>query len=190
MEKPMSVRLCFRGLGLCALVALAACGRLAGDDKKPPQLMHIKSASRSPDEFTVLPTKALQMPEDVASLPEPTPGGTNITDPTPEADAVAALGGNPKLLERTAVPAGSGGLVSYAGRFGMAQGIRDVLAAEDLEYRRKHDGRLLERIFKVTVYYRAYKPMSLDQYAELERWRAVGAKTVGAPPAAVAEANR
>ena len=80
--------------------------------------------------------------------------------------------------------------MSYASRFGMAQGIRDMLAAEDLEYRRKHDGRLLERIFKVTVYYRAYEPMSLDQYAELERWRAVGAKTVGAPPADVAAANR
>ncbi len=180
----------FRGLGLCALIALAACGRLAGDDKEPPRLMHIKSASRSPDEFTVLPTKPLQMPEELASLPEPTPGGGNITDPTPEADAVAALGGNPALLARGAVPAGNGGLVSYATRFGTAQGIRDVLAAEDLEYRRKHDGRLLERMFKVTVYYRAYAPMSLDQYAELERWRAVGAQTVGAPPEAVAAARQ
>ena len=73
MEKPMRARLGFRGLGLCALVALAACGRLAGDEKKPPQLMNIKSASRSPDEFNILPTKPLQMPEDIASLPEPTP---------------------------------------------------------------------------------------------------------------------
>src|SRR5690606_28482678 len=107
MEKPMRAWLGFRGLGLCALIALAACGRLAGDDKEPPRLMHIKSASRSPDEFTVLPTKPLQMPEELASLPEPTPGGGNITDPTPEADAVAALGGNPALLARGAVPAGN-----------------------------------------------------------------------------------
>lgn len=182
----MGVVFGFRGLGLCALIALAACGRLAGDEKKPPQLMNIKSASRSPDEFAILPTKPLQMPEDVASLPEPTPGGTNITDPTPEADAVAALGGNPKLLDQSAVPARNGGLVSYAARNGTASGIRDVLAEEDLEYRRKHDGRLLERIFKVTVYYRAYRPMTLDQYAELERWRAAGARNVGAPPEDVA----
>ncbi|MGB2893651.1 MAG: DUF3035 domain-containing protein [Albidovulum sp.] len=182
MEKPMRARLGFRGLGLCALVALAACGRLAGDEKKPPQLMNIKSASRSPDEFNILPTKPLQMPEDIASLPEPTPGGKNITDPTPEADAVAALGGNPALLERQAVPAGNGGLVNYAARFGTASDIRDVLAAEDLEYRRKNDGRLLERLFHVSVYFKAYAPMSLDQYAELERWRAVGARNVGAPP--------
>ncbi len=180
----------FRGLGLCALVALAACGRLAGDEKKPPQLMHIKSSTRSPDEFTVLPTKPLQMPEEVVTLPEPTPGGANITDPTPAADAVAALGGNPKLLERTGVAAGNGGLVSYAARLGTASGIRDVLADEDLEYRRKHDGRLLERLANVTVYYRAYRPMSLDQYAELERWRAAGARNVGAPPEEVALAKK
>lgn len=172
----------FRGIGVCALIALAACGRLAGDDRTAPQLMHFKSASRSPDEFTVLPTKPLQMPEDVAALPEPTPGGTNITDPTPEADAVAALGGNPALLGRTGVGAGNGGLVSYASRFGTSADIRGVLAAEDLEYRRDNDGRLLERLFNVTVYFRAYEPMSLDQYAELERWRKVGIRTVGAPP--------
>lgn len=178
----MRAQLGFRGLGLCALIALAACGRLAGDETKPPQLMNIKSASRSPDEFTVLPTKPLQMPEDIAVLPAPTPGGSNITDPTPEADAVAALGGNPALLERKAVPAGNGGLVGYATRFGTASDIRDVLAAEDLEFRKKHDGRLLERLAHVSIYYKAYAPMSLDQYAELERWRAVGARNVGAPP--------
>lgn len=178
----MRAQLGFRGLGLCALIALAACGRLAGDEAKPPQLMNIKSTSRSPDEFNILPTKPLQMPEDIAALPEPTPGGKNITDPTPEADAVAALGGNPALLERTGVAAGNGGLVAYAGRFGTGADIRDVLAAEDLEYRRKNDGRLLERLFKVSVYFKAYAPMSLDQYAELERWRAAGAGNVGAPP--------
>ena len=185
----MTARLGFRIFGLCALVVLTACGRLAGDEEKPPKLMHIKSASRSPDEFTVLPTKPLQMPEDIVVLPEPTPGGTNITDPTPAADAVAALGGNPKLLERTAVPAGNGGLVNYASRFGAASDIRSVLAAEDLAYRRDNDGRLLERLFNVTVYFRAYAPMSLDQYAELERWRAVGVRTVGAPPEEAAQAQ-
>lgn len=180
--KTVAARNGIRAVAICALVALTACGRLAGDEEKAPKLLNIKPQGRSPDEFTVLPTKPLQMPGDLATLPEPTPGGTNITDPTPEADAVAALGGNPAALDRTAVPAGNGGLVSYAARRGTSSDIRQVLAAEDLEYRRKHDGRLLERWFSVNVYYRAYGPMSLDQYAELERWRAAGARTVGAPP--------
>lgn len=181
----MRARLGFRGLGLCALIALAACGRLAGDEPRPPRLMNIKSASRSPDEFNILPTRPLQMPEDIAALPEPTPGGRNLADPTPKADAVAALGGNPALLEQDGIAAGNRGLVAYASRFGTAADIREVLAAEDLEYRRKHDGRLLERLFRVSVYFKAYAPMSLDQYAELERWRAAGAGNVGAPPEGV-----
>ena len=72
--------------------------------------------------------------------------------------------------------------MSQAGRFGTAGDIRQVLATEDLEYRRKHDGRLLERLFNVNVYFKAYAPMSLDQYLELQRWRKAGVRTVGAPP--------
>ena len=43
-------------------------------------------------------------------------------------------------------------------------------------------GGLLERLFNVNVYFKAYSKMMLDQYAELERWRAIGVPTVGAPP--------
>ncbi|SPH24788.1 hypothetical protein DEA8626_03825 [Defluviimonas aquaemixtae] len=174
-----------RGVLLGAALMLSACGGRGKD----PTLMNVRSASRSPDEFAILPTKPLQLPEDLASLPNPTPGGANITDPTPEADAVAALGGNPARLGPTTIAAGNGGLVSYAARFGTSADIRGVLAAEDLEYRRDNDGRLLERLANVNVYYRAYAPMSLDQYAELERWRRVGAKTVGAPPEEVFTGN-
>ncbi|WP_347311544.1 DUF3035 domain-containing protein [Defluviimonas sp. SAOS-178_SWC] len=185
----MGAKTGIRALAICALVAVTACGRLAGDEEKAPKLLNIKPQGRGPDEFTVLPTKPLQLPDDLAALPEPTPGGTNITDPTPEADAVAALGGNPAALDRKAVPAGNGALVSYAARRGTSADIREVLAAEDLEYRRKHDGRLLERWFNVNVYYRAYQPMSLDQYAELERWRAAGVRNVGAPPLEAVQGN-
>lgn len=174
-----------RGVLLGAVLVLSACAAR----EREPSLMNVRSASRSPDEFAILPSKPLQLPEDLASLPEPTPGGTNITDPTPEADAVAALGGDPARLGRTGIAAGNGGLVSYAARFGTSADIRAVLAAEDLEYRRGNQGRLLERVANVNVYYRAYTPMSLDQYAELERWRRVGAKTVGAPPEGVVTGN-
>ncbi len=174
-----------RGVLLGAALVLTACG----NRDKDPSLMNVRSASRSPDEFVILPTKPLQLPEDMASLPDPTPGGANITDPTPEADAIAALGGNPARLGQTSIAAGNGGLVSYAARFGTSPDIRGVLAAEDIEYRRDNDGRLLERIANVNVYYRAYAPMSLDQYSELERWRKAGAKTVGAPPEEVFTGN-
>ncbi|MFM2355908.1 MAG: hypothetical protein RLZZ528_1644, partial [Pseudomonadota bacterium] len=98
--------------GLCVLT-LAACNR-----DRPPELMNLRSQTQGPDEFSILPTKPLQMPEDIAALPEPTPGGANITDPTPEADAVAALGGNPEALTRTGIGRSDGALVSHAARFG------------------------------------------------------------------------
>jgi Protein of unknown function (DUF3035) len=164
------------GMALIAILGLSACERSA------PQLMNIRSQTRSPDEFTILPTKPLQLPEDVASLPEPTPGGTNITDPTPEADAIAALGGNPAALSRSGIGAGDGGLVNYAARFGVAPDIRAVTASEDLAFRSRKRGRPLERLFNVNVYYKAYRNQSLDQHVELERWRKAGVRNVGAPP--------
>lgn len=165
------------GMMVALALGLAGCG---GSDE--PILMHAATSGDSPDEFGVLPTKPLQMPTDLAALPEPTPGGRNLVDPTPMEDAVAALGGNPAALARTGVPAGDGALLAHAGRFGSDGAIRAKLAAEDLEYRRKNDGRLLERLFSVNVYYKAYRPFSLDQTAELQRWRAGGARTPSAPP--------
>ena len=166
-------------IGVAGLVAaallLAAC-----EGKRPPHLMNLRSETRGPDEFGILPTKPLQMPDDLAALPEPVPGGASLTDPTPQADAIAALGGNAAATARA--PAGDSAILATATRFGVAPDIRKTLAAEDVDYRRKHDGRLLERLFAVTVYYRAYLPMSLDQQAELARWRAAGVRTVSAPP--------
>ena len=64
---------------------------------------------------------------------------------------------------------------------------RDTLAAEDLDWRRDNNGRVLERLFNVNVYFRAYAPMSLDQHAELARWRRLGVATPSAPPRASGE---
>ena len=156
-----------------ALLALAACG-----SDKAPDLMNLRSDSNGPDEFAILPPKALEMPTSLAELPAPTPGGANLTDPHPQDDAITALGGNP--------PATSGvsdaGLYNYATRQGVTPGIRATLAAEDLEFRKKNNGRPLERLFNLNVYYKAYAKMSLDQHAELARWRAAGARTPSAPP--------
>jgi len=161
--------------GLAALGFLAACGGAS-----EPNLLNITKTGNGPDEFAILPTKTLQAPSDYAALPTPTPGGINLSDPTPEADAVAALGGNPARLAGGGVqdPA----LVGHATRFGVQPGIRQDLAAVDLQYRRDNDGRLLERIFNVNVYFKAYCKFELDQYAELERFRRAGVRTPAVPP--------
>ena len=160
---------------LAAVLLVAACG------DRQPSLMNIRNADRGPDEFGILPVKPLEEPNDYAALPAPTPGGQNLTDPSPEADAVVALGGRASALTRDGRVPGSA-LVSHVGRFGISEGIRDILAEEDLEYRRRNNGRLLERVFNVTVYFKAYKAQSLDQHAELERFRAAGIRTPAAPP--------
>ena len=161
------------GLALAAL--LAGCSN-------DPHLMNIESGNDSPDEFAILPTRPLTMPPDLAVLPAPTPGGANITDPTPLGDAVAALGGNPGQLTAVGVGAGDGGLIAYASRGGVAPGIRQQLAQEDVAYRSRHSRRLLETLAKTSVYMRAYRPMILDAHAELLRWRRAGARTPTATP--------
>lgn len=166
----------FPALAAAMVLTLAACGNR--DDV--PSLMNLRSATAGPDEFGIIPPRPLEMPQDLAALPEPTPGGTNRTDRDPQAEAVAALGGRPGATQ--GVNTAHAGLYAYAARYGVTEGIRQTLAAEDLQYRRENDGRLLERLFNVNVYFRAYEPMSLDQHAELWRWRRAGVQTPSAPP--------
>ncbi|MEL6642339.1 MAG: DUF3035 domain-containing protein [Pseudomonadota bacterium] len=160
--------------GVLVAFALAGCARSTG-----PTLLNLDTETGTPDEFAILPTKPLQTPQNLASLPPPTPGGANRTDPTPQADAIAALGGRPELLNRST---GEGGLVAYATRMGVSPGIRTELAREDAAFRRANNGRLLERLFNVNVYFEAYEDQQLDQRRELERFRAAGIRTVAAPP--------
>jgi len=161
-------------LGLALLLGLSACGE--PDD---PILMNVSSNNGTPDEFAILPSRPLEIPTDLAALPEPTPGQSNRTDPTPQADAIAALGGNPA---RVNAPSRDGGIVGYASRYGVDPRIREDLAAVDLEFRRDNNGRILERIFNVNVYFDAYQNQALDQHLELNRFRAAGIRTVSAPP--------
>ncbi len=170
----------FAGKGVLAIAAIAML-TLAACGEGEPRLMNLRATTDGPDEFGILPPKALQMPTDLSALPEPTLGGSNLTDPTPEADAVAALGG--RIREGAGVPAGDGALVNHASRYGRTGSIRSELAEADLEFRRDNKGRILERIFNVNVYFKAYAEQSLDQQAELARWRARGVRTVSAPPA-------
>ena len=166
-------------IAVAAMVTLAACGG-NGD----PRLMNLRSG-QGPDEFAIVPPKALEMPESLSDLPEPTPGGYNRTDQNPEADAAVALGGKPSAAG--GIPAGDSALYAHAARFGVDGGIRATLASEDLEWRRDNNGRPLERLFNVNVYYRAYSKQRLDQQTELARWRKLGVRTSSAPPRKVGE---
>jgi hypothetical protein len=160
------------GLVLVGVLLLTACGSREG----APKLMNLRPQTNGPDEFAILPSKGLELPEDLAALPEPTPGGTNRTDQTPKDDAIAALGGTAGAGRQ------DGALMAYAGRKGTDPAIRATLAAEDLAFRKKHPGKLLERLMNLTTYFNAYRDQWLDQYEELARWRAAGVVTPSAPP--------
>ena len=158
-----------------SVLALAGCA-----DNENPVLMHAGAQERGPDEFSILPTRPLEMPPSLAELPPPNPSGTNRVDPQPRADIARALGGNPAVA--VARGTADGGIVNHASRFGRSDNIRDQLAAEDLDFRRQNRGMLLERLFSVNVYHNAYQFMWLDKYAELDRWRRAGVRTPSAPP--------
>ncbi len=169
-----------RAFILTGLAAAMLAGCAADGD---PRLMNI-GAQRSPDEFAILPTEPLQSPPDFQTLPTPTPGGRNLVDPDPRAEAVAALGGRVSAERTGGIPAADAALVRHAARRGTQEDIRETLAAEDLEHRRRNRGRILERAFGVNVYNRAYQRQALDRHAELDRWRQAGARTPTAPPRA------
>lgn len=143
-------------LCLLALTALVACSQ---KERVPNRV------KTGPDEFSILTTKPLQEPDNYNDLPAPTLGGTNLTDQTPNADAIVALGG--RVPSATGV---DGGIVSYASRYGVDDNIRAELHEAD-EGRRKGRG----------SYERAYKRFALDAYAEWERLRALGVSVPSAP---------
>ncbi|MYA87981.1 MAG: DUF3035 domain-containing protein [Boseongicola sp. SB0662_bin_57] len=163
-----------RLLLLCLIPTLAACA------DGNPGLMNIgRESARGPDEFGIIPARPLEVPEDLAALPMPTPGGANLADPTPERDVAAALGGDIGALARGST---DGAFLAHATRHGVDSNIRVELAAADLAFRRDNQGRVMERLFDVNVYFRAYEEMALDQYAELARLRRLGIRTSAAPP--------
>lgn len=165
----MKLILCFG-----VILTLAAC---AGGNRG---LRDLRSNNGGPDEFRVMPVQPLTLPDDLRSLPAPTPGGTNITDPTPNADAVAVLGGNPNALVAAGIPASDGPLVTAARRNGVDPAIRETLASEDAAFRNRQarfgifGGR--------DRYFSAYSRQALDAYSELQRFRNAGVATPSAPP--------
>lgn len=144
--------------------------------------MNLKQDGEGPDEFAILPTNPLEMPDDLAYLPEPTLGGANRVDKTPRRNAVAALGGRTSLLDSDRIQGGEQALLSAAGRFGIDPDIRRKVAAEDAAFRAAARVKPLERLFNVNVYFSTYEPLSLDAQQELLRLRRRGIRTPTAPP--------
>jgi len=166
------------GVILILALALSACGNRDRD----VQLSRIKSTGEGPDEFAVLPGKPLEAPDSYSDLPPPAPGGTNLTDPDPNAEGIAALGGDPSAAARRAIPERDRALVSHAKRHGVRPGIRQVLAAEDTEIRRQYGRVNILRIGRGDDYNNAYRKQWLDPYSELARLKRRGIRTPAAPP--------
>ena len=166
------------GVLLAVTLSISACS------DREPRLSRLKNSSVGPDEFSILPGKPLQSPENYTQLPAPTPGAANLTDPTPNADAVAALGGNPALIGRSGIPAADGPLLAHASRYGVQANVRADLAQADLAFQRRRTSIFFLRWFGGNRYFSAYRNLALDPYLELERLRAAGVVTPSAPPRA------
>ena len=162
---------------MAGAVALSGCSR-----KEVPSLMNLRTTGVGPDEFSIVPNKPLTMPEDLVTLPEPNKTGGNAVDQRPQADAVAALGGNQNLAASTKINSGEQALLNAAGRFGIDPEVRTKIAKEDEDFRRGNYAKPLERLANVNVYNRVYGQRALDAYAELARLRRLGITTPTAPP--------
>ncbi|GHA59901.1 hypothetical protein GCM10008927_26910 [Amylibacter ulvae] len=140
-------------------------------------------SSKGPDEFAVVPTKPLTMPDDLNALPEPRPGALSRVDQEPNKDAVAALGGNGAALDGNLIRSSEQTLLRSAQRYGVDPSIRSTLATEDLKQRKDNPPRVLERLAGYSSTIRAYTKFELDADRELIRLRRLGVRTPTAPPA-------
>lgn len=160
---------------LVVTIVLSACG----SRDKDIVLTKLRNDGAGPDEFAIVPGKPLQEPANYTTLPQPTPGGVNITDQNPLADGAIALGGNP-AAKRGISPA-DGALVNHSRRFGVIAGIRQTLRREDSEIRRNH-GRVNILRIGPDNYNRAYRRQWLESKEEAARLRSLGIPTSSSPP--------
>ena len=164
-----------------AIIALTLAAAVAGCSDIG--LRHLEAPGPGPDEFSVMPVKPLTQPKDYAFLPAPTPGGANLTDPNPNADAVAALGGNPGALNPgTGISSSDGALVTASSRYGVSPNTRQVLAQEDADFRKRQSRWTRLRLFKVDRYSQVYKRNSIDPQVQTEALRRQGVETPSSPP--------
>ena len=143
---------------------------------------NIKHTGEGPDEFTVLPTRPLQTPESYSALPAPTPGARTLSTQSQGRRRRGAWRQS-RRADRTAAAAADSGLVRHAGRYGAQPGIRQTLAREDAETRRKHGRVNILRLGPVDDYTDAYKRQWLDADSEEMRLRRAGVEHAERPAA-------
>ena len=160
---------------LVLVMVLSACG----SRDKEVVLTRLKNDGNGPDEFSIVPGKPLQEPANYTTLPQPTPGGVNLTDQNPLADGAIALGGNPGA--NRGISAADGALVNHSRRFGVFAGVRETLRREDTEIRRQH-GRVNVLRIGPDNYSAAYRRQWLDSKEETARLRSLGIPTPSSPP--------
>lgn len=160
---------------LIGLVAVAGCSNTGLRDLQP--------TGPGPDEFMILPNKPLTAPKDYQVLPAPTPGGANLVDQNPKADAVVALGGQASALTPNGVPASDGALVNQASRYGVPANTRVALAETDAKFRKKQSVMTRIRLFPVDRYEQAYRREALNPFEQTNRFRRSGFGTPSSPPA-------
>lgn len=158
---------------IIATVVLSACANRG--------LRDLRTTSSGPDEFIVEPSAELELPDNLDALPQPTPGGTNRTDNNPLAEAVVSLGGRPSDANGP-IPASDGALVTAASRYGVTPNIREALATEDAEFRRKQARFTQYRLFSEDLYNQAYRRQALDPRQTADAWRRAGVSTPSYPP--------
>lgn len=161
-------------LGMILALTLGACANTG--------LRTLRNNSQGPDEFLVQPVKPLQLPPEIAALPPPTPGGSNLVDPNPLGDAAIAVGGRPQSSPNGPIPGGDGVVVTYASRFGVSGDIRQALAQEDADFRKRRGRFTQYRIVPVDRYNEVYKRFAIDPFAVAESYRQIGVATPSSPP--------
>ena len=169
----------YPALAMVAVLALCACT----GPREAPQRRTLSIMNNGPDEFLVVPGKPLEQPKDFTALPTPTPGGTNLTDQNPLADAVAQLGGRPGAMAAQSVPPADRALVQTAARNGQDAAIRQTLASEDEDLRRRMGRFQKLRIFIKNKYNEVYSGQTLDAEAAKQAFRRQGVPTPSVPPA-------
>ncbi len=162
-------------LALAFLLGVSACAQQSG-------LHDVRDPSAGPEEFSVLPTKPLETPTDLATLPVPTPGAVSRADVNPQADVIAALGGNPARLAETAIPQSDAALVANVSRYGVPADVRATAAQEDEAFRNRFGRFTGLRLFKVDSYQQVYQSQRLDPNSALTTYRRAGVPTPTAPP--------
>ena len=153
-------------------VTLFLLGACSSDDAR---LRDVYDVGTGPEEFAVLPSKPLTIPNNLKDLPVPDLAAGNLADPTPKLDLIEMLGGS--IDNSISIPAKDKNLLKYVSRAGVDTNIREELAKEDRKFLRRMGVLTSVKLFRVDRYNQIYQKMTLSAPKELERWRSLGVRT-------------